>query len=234
MIFMQTRFRKFPLTWSLRRRPHLTAGLFLLGICVILILILNFISNVLRNGTGQIPNDSPIQIHDFVNPSVKNNLDLVKYAEFALDHKWGYLYGTYGQVLNQPLLDSRRQTYPDEVVPYLDFIHKNWLGGHVTDCAGLIKGYGWLDPSTGIFQYAANHIPDLCADDMYRAATEKGGMDSMPETPGLAVWMDGHIGIYAGHGTVIEAMTTTRGVVKTELKGRGWLAWIKIPEITYY
>lgn len=231
---MRTRFRRFRFLWLTRRWPHLTGMLILIGISFLLFLIISGISNILSGGTVRSPDNAAIRIHDFVNPKVKNNLDLVKYAQYALDKKWGYLYGTYGQVLDRPLLDSREQSYPGEVVPYLDFIHKNWMGGHVTDCAGLIKGYGWLDPAAGVICYASNDIPDLCADDIYRAATEKGGMDSMPEIQGLAVWMDGHIGIYIGRGAVIEAMTTTRGVVKTELKSRGWLAWLKVPGILYY
>jgi cell wall-associated NlpC family hydrolase len=39
----------------------------------------------------------------------------------------------------------------------------------------------------------------------------------MPDIPGLAVWHDGHIGVYIGGGQVIEAMGTKYGVVKTEL-----------------
>ena len=58
-------------------------------------------------------------------------------------------------------------------------------------------------------------------------------MDTMPEIVGLAVWKQGHIGVYIGNGYVIEAMGTKYGVVKTELAGQGWEGWCKIPSIHY-
>ena len=55
----------------------------------------------------------------------------------------------------------------------------------------------------------------------------------MPDTPGLAVWMNGHFGVYIGNGEVIEAQGTTYGVVKTQFSGRGWTKWLKITNIKY-
>ena len=77
---------------------------------------------------------------------------------------------------------------------------------------GLIKGYGWLSPETMTIDY---------------------GTPGMPDIPGLAVWHDGHIGVYIGGGQVVEAMGTKYGVVKTELAGRGWTHWLKVPYINY-
>ena len=57
--------------------------------------------------------------------------------------------------------------------------------------------------------------------------------DGMPDTPGLAVWKAGHIGVYIGNGEVIEAMGTKYGVVKTQLEGRGWTHWLEVPGIEY-
>lgn len=170
---------------------------------------------------------------DWSNPSVKNSADLVKYAQNALAMRWGYVYGTYGQVLEPELLNACRQKYPDEIEPYLSLTQQKWMGGRVTDCAGLIKGYGWLDPQSGEIRYLSNGMPDRSANGMYQAATEKGEPSSMPEIPGLAVWMNGHIGVYIGGGEVIEAMSSAKGVVKTKMQGRGWLAWLKIPAIQY-
>ena len=55
----------------------------------------------------------------------------------------------------------------------------------------------------------------------------------MPDTPGLAVWKAGHIGVYIGNGEVVEAMGTKYGVVKTQLEGRGWTHWLEVPGIEY-
>lgn len=67
----------------------------------------------------------------------------------------------------------------------------------------------------------------------YHAATVSGTIDTIPETPGLAVWHEGHIGVYIGNGEVVEAMGTRYGVVKTKLEGARWTHWLKIPYISY-
>ena len=64
-------------------------------------------------------------------------------------------------------------------------------------------------------------------------ATVSGPIDTIPETPGLAVWHEGHIGVYIGNGEVVEAMGTRYGVVKTKLEGARWTHWLKIPYISY-
>ena len=109
----------------------------------------------------------------------------------------------------------------------------NWLGGRTADCVGLIKGYGWFEPTTNNIIYATNGMPDIGADDMYNNATEKGTIDTIPEIPGLAVWHEGHIGIYIGNGEVIHAANTNAGVIKTPIGDSGWTHWLKIPYITY-
>ncbi len=68
---------------------------------------------------------------------------------------------------------------------------------------------------------------------MYENAVEKGTIDTMPEIPGLAVWHEGHIGIYIGNGEVVETMGTKYGVVRTQLAGSRWTHWLKVPYITY-
>ena len=72
-----------------------------------------------------------------------------------------------------------------------------------------------------------------CANQMYYNASVSGTIDTMPDIPGLAVWHDGHIGVYIGDGYVIEAMNTKKGVVKTKLEGRGWTHWLQIEYINY-
>lgn len=184
---------------------------------------------------GDYGND--IDISGFVDPSTKNNLDLAAYAIQAWENNWGYVWGTYGCVLTQSLFDYKLEQYPDGVGNYEDFIRDNWLGRRTADCIGLIKGYGWLDTSDMSINYGTNGMPDYGADSMYYAAVEAkaehGSIDTMPEIPGLVLWKDGHAGVYIGNGYAIEAMGTKYGVVKTEVEGRGWAAWYKIPYINY-
>ncbi len=174
-----------------------------------------------------------LDVSTFTDPATKNAHDLVEYAIHAWDSGWGYVWGTYGNVLTEDLLASKLQQYPDGVGQYEDFIRANWLNGRTTDCVGLIKGYGWLDPNDLKIEYGTNGMPDIGANTMYHNATVKGSMDTMPDTPGLAVWMEGHIGVYIGGGEVIEASGTKKGVIKTQLAGRGWQAWLEVPYINY-
>ena len=157
----------------------------------------------------------------------------MNYASYAWESGWGYVWGTYGNVLTESLLDYKIEQYPDGVGSYADFIRANWLGGRTTDCVGLIKGYGWLNPDTMTIEYGTNGMPDLGANQMYYNASVSGTIDTMPDIPGLAVWHDGHIGVYIGDGYVIEAMNTKKGVVKTKLEGRGWTHWLQIEYINY-
>lgn len=129
---------------------------------------------------------------------------------------------------------TQEQTmYPEGVGDEADFIRSHWLNRRTTDCVGLIKGYGWLNTVTMEIQYGSNGMPDVGADGMYYNAGHKGSIETMPNTPGLAVWKSGHIGVYIGNGEVIEAMDTRYGVVKTKLQGRGWTHWLEVPGIKY-
>jgi hypothetical protein len=188
-----------------------------------------FTGEIESGGTGS----TALGISSFKDPATKNNLDLVVYAEEAFNTGWGYVWGTYGNVLTETLFNSKLEQYPDGVGNYESFIRGNWLGGRTTDCVGLIKGYGWLDPNTLEIEYGTNGMLDIGADSMYKNAAVSGSMDTMPDVPGLAVWKSGHIGVYVGNGKVIEAMGTKYGVVRTNLSERSWTAWLEIPYIKY-
>ncbi len=174
-----------------------------------------------------------LDISGFTDPATKNAADLVAYAIHAWESGWGYVWGTYGNVLTDSLFNYKLEQYPDGVGNHEEFIEANWLGGRTTDCVGLIKGYGWLDPDTLTIGYATNGMPDYGANQMYRSASVSGTIDTIPEIPGLAVWCDGHIGVYIGNGEVIEAMGTKYGVVKTKLADRNWTHWLEIEYINY-
>lgn len=174
-----------------------------------------------------------ISTSGFVDPATKNNLDLVAWAKNARAAGWGYVRGTFGQVLTQSLFDAKLAQYPLELSPYADYIATHWVGRRTADCIGLIKGYGWLNAETGQINYRTNGMPDIDENTMFAAATEKGDIDTIPEIPGLAVWKNGHIGIYIGGGQVIQALGTTSGVVQTDIGSTGWTNWFKIPYITY-
>ena len=174
-----------------------------------------------------------IDTSDYTDPNTKNNLDLVKWAEYAADKGWGYVYGTYGTVLSESMLTAKMEQYPDEVATKEQFIRDTWIGKRTADCVGLIKGYGWFNTVSQDTEIGANGMQDLSANGMYDAATVKGEISTIPETPGLAVWKDGHIGIYIGDGNVVEAYGTERGVIRSALADGGWTHWLEVPSINY-
>ena len=174
-----------------------------------------------------------IDTSNYVDPSTKNNLDLVEFAKEAERTGWGYVWGTYGLILTEERFNAKLEQYPDDIGEHEEFIRSHWIGRRTADCGGLIKAYGWLDPDTHEISYGANGFTDYGANGMYYAAPEKGSIETIPEIPGLAVWHEGHIGIYIGNGEVIEAMGTRYGVVKTVLANGSWTDWLKIPGITY-
>lgn len=174
-----------------------------------------------------------IDTSDYVDPKTKNNIDLVKWAKHAQESGWGYVWGSHGNLLDKTELERLESVFGSHVTDYDDFIRHNWIGKRTADCVGLIKGYGWYDAESGKITVGSNGIQDVTADGMFSAATEKGTIDTIPEIPGLAVWHEGHIGIYIGGDEVIEAMGTQYGVVKTQLKNGRWTHWLKVLYIQY-
>ena len=166
-------------------------------------------------------------------PAEKTNLGLVQWAEYAYNNGWGYVYGSHGQVLTESELKTLESVFGGMVSDKEDYIRSHWMGRRVSDCCGLIKGYGWYNATTGKIEYGSNGMKDVTANGMYAAATEKGPMSTMPEIPGLAVWQEGHIGVYIGNGWVIQAANTWDGVIKTKLSYNRWQGWCKVPYIHY-
>ena len=173
----------------------------------------------------------------FVAPDTKNNLDLANYATQAWANNWGYVWGTFGNVLTESSFVSKMQQYPSDVGNFEEFIRENWIGRRTTDCGGLIKSYVWFEPENSAIRYSVG-MPDWSADQMFLVAqklgADNGPVDTIPNIPGLILWMPGHTGVYIGNGVAIEARGTKYGVVRTEVSGRGWQSWYKLPYITYF
>lgn len=161
---------------------------------------------------------------------MKNNLQLVEYCKAQLGKP--YIYGTFGQILTEKLLNEKAKQYPKYLsASRVKTAKANYLGQRVHDCYGLYKGFLWSDTADSAPKYKASE--DLSADGAFNKATEKGTIDTLPNIVGLAVRYKGHVGVYIGNGEVIEARGFDYGVVKTKLSARKWTHWYKFSEIEY-
>ena len=150
---------------------------------------------------------------------------LVEYAKAQLGKP--YWYGTFGQAASKSLHTQKKNQYPS-------YYQWSYAGetAKVHDCVGLIKGYLWCDsPTDNTPVY--NAAQDKSANMMRDACTTKGAMSTIPEVPGVLVFMNNHVGVYIGNGEVIEARGHSHGVVKTKLANRPWTSWGYCPYITY-
>lgn len=133
-----------------------------------------------------------------------------------------YWWGTFGQVADGALYAQKKAQYPDHYTA-TDF--SSQYGQKVHDCVGLIKGYRWSDTPESYPKYVG--AQDVAVEGLYAQCTQRGAITSLPEKPGVCVFMAGlgHVGVYIGGGEVVEAMGHAYGVVKTKLAGRGWAYW---------
>jgi hypothetical protein len=162
----------------------------------------------------------------------KTGRGLVRYARSQLGRP--YWWGTSGQTATQELLEQKRRQYPN-VYGSADYADaEQQLGQRVHDCAGLVEAYMWSDGTrNGKVVPGSNGFPDTTADAILATAIESGTIATIPEIPGLTVHKSGHVGVYAGHGKVIEAKGHRYGVVMTDLATGNWQNWAKVKGIEY-
>ena len=163
---------------------------------------------------------------------MKNNNQLVEYCFKLYNTGARYWFGTFGQKASTNLWKTKKQQYPSQYKSSKDKQIKKDIeeGRIVTDCSGLIKGFMMLRDN-GQIVYTPSY--DLGANGYYNKATEKGTIKTMPDIPGLAVWKEGHIGVYVGNGEVIEARGFDYGVQKYNLSDRPYKYWLKVPGLEY-
>ena len=157
------------------------------------------------------------------------NTDIVKFFQKAVKEKWGYVWCLNGVLYTQEMAEKfkkerkstpRGRTYKT----YWTEDCKQWIGKMAADCSG------------GIVAAIRTKIPtytDRTANTFRSQFSEYGKISTIPEIPGLAVWRNGHIGIYEGNGYVLEFRGTAYGAVRTKLAERGFNYWGKIRDVDY-
>lgn len=167
---------------------------------------------------------------------MKKNTDLIAYCEKALKEKWVYLWGTYGQKATQALLESNIRQYPSNE-NWRSYASKAIPNNRFCDCYGLLKGFMWSD-SNGVIKYGSNGCQDTNTGGAYSKAKEKGTLATLPEIPGIVLYMTGHVGYYVGNGRFIECAGGV-GVVEGKIqggkvvKGSKFTHWFKDVNIDY-
>lgn len=172
------------------------------------------------------------------------NEQLVKFCKSMIGMP--YWYGTCGYKCSEDLLKRKKNQYPDHYGSSRMSQYRRDIAAKKVcqDCIGLLKAFFWTNGGQGILDYIAgkgdfknfyqsNGMPDKSADSflfwLKKQGCKNGTIGSIPDIPGIPVFMSGHVGLYIGHGEVIEARGFAYGVVKTKLKDRKWKYWAYFP-----
>lgn len=165
----------------------------------------------------------------------KTAAGLVKHMKKCLQDGWGYVYGAIGQTCTERLLDQCAERYPANNLAggAMRQAGEKWLGKKVADCSGIVKAYLMSEYTGGPITYNAEVDTAV----HYNAAKEKGPIGTMPDIPGILVYMPSHVGVYIGDGEVIESAGTLYGVKKSTVEksyiSGPWTHWYKCPGIAY-
>jgi len=164
----------------------------------------------------------------------------VAWLASQVSSKRPYWYGTTYVKCTESLLSRKAVQYPDHYKSDRTARYKSDIeaGQMCGDCVGgAIKGAAWSDLSAHKSVYQSHGVPDRSADGMFEWCKAQGAdwgvISTMPETPGLAVRLAGHVGVYIGGGYVVEWRGFKYGCVRTELKERSWTHWYQLPWVDY-
>ena len=154
---------------------------------------------------------------------------LVQYAVNAVGG--GYCWGADGQVCSPAVRQEfANRTSNTETKNNLLGLCAKWDGKKIWDCSGLFRG-AWR----ALLKYRSGGATGIYS----KWCTEKGTIDSMPDEPGIAVFRGDsitkeHIGLYIGNGEVVDARSSSKGVVRGTLESYGrWTHWGRLEDVDY-
>ncbi len=141
--------------------------------------------------------------------------------------RWGYVLGGQGELYTEELAKKWANIKRSgKTSAYFLTSSKKWYTPprRIVDCSGLIvQAFRALAPDYG----------DRSANTFKAQFSKSGPISTIPETAGLAVWKDGHIGIYLGNGKVCESRGVAYGVVISDLKTQKWTHYGKLKGVEY-
>lgn len=141
------------------------------------------------------------------------NLELIEFAKSKIGTP--YVYGMKGEVMTSAKYSILKNLYGNLVWNS----DRSKIGKVCVDCSGLIS---W---ATGKVRGSSQ----------YRAMAKKVNPISTIKTAplGVAVWRQGHIGIYVGNGEYIAADGSAYGVRQEKLSNAQFTHWFEIVDIEY-
>lgn len=167
-----------------------------------------------------------------------SNTGLAAHAEKALREKWYYGWGAYGQKATNALVTSLVSQYPSMNTQWKSYMQKAVTAGtRLCDCYGLVKSYLWWVDDNANPKYIGVHDTNTAG--AYSKATEKGTLATLPEIPGVILYMPGHVGVYCGKGRFIELQGGGVGAFEGKItngkitKGSKFTHWFKDINIDY-
>jgi len=169
----------------------------------------------------------------------KTGSGLAAFAQNAYTAGWGYCLGEFGRVLTPDIL-QQKCTQSGGVGIY-NSGHRSYLetfmGRRVSDCYGLVKAYAWWNDTRNnpVYDVSTDRNQEMaCA-----ASLSKGTIATLPEIPGVVLWMKGHCGIYLGGGVFVECVGAPVGMRKGTIEngrvtaGSPFTNWFRDSYIDY-
>lgn len=155
--------------------------------------------------------------------------DLIEKFKHALNHNWGYIWGTTGQVWTKVMQDAADR---DMTKQY----GSKWIGHNVADCSGL---FTWAFKQLGSTMYHGSNTMFLKWTTASGVLSNGQRTDGKELLPGTAVFKYDtkytnpyyHVGLYIGDNVVIEAQGTKAGVIASNLSA--WNRWGELKDVDY-
>lgn len=172
---------------------------------------------------------------------------LIEKFQYALDNKWGYIWGTAGilwtesrqkQKVNYMVSNygenwkTNKSAQNDKYYSAARYGSK-WVGHYVADCSGM---FVWAFKQFG---QDMSHISST----IYNSYCNKKGRltAELKKTvlPGSAVFTGDtatnhpHVGLYVGNGKVIEASGTQKGVIQSKITDSKWTWYGELKGVYY-
>lgn len=153
---------------------------------------------------------------------------LIEKFKFALENKWGYIWGKAGVLWTQKMQDCVKD---EQAKRY----GQKWVGHNVADCSGL---FYWAFKVLSSYTYHGSNTM------WNKYCVAKGNLkagkraDGKELKPGTAIFTDKdgdktHVGLYIGNGDVIEAQGTRYGVVTSKITNKKWKCWGELKYVDY-